>query len=253
MNRLERSYSRVFKGMLRAVNPIKKKIIKTECLVHKFINNQAVIILKNDGHMEAHNLISSYIKEINAGAVWADQDLKSSNHFYNPQTKKGLYGSSNALKECMFYYTKSINEYFLGDIRSSMFYFGAACHLIQDMTVPQHVNVKLLDNHRQYELWVIRTHAEHDNFKTFEEGIYLDTIKNYIEVNSKKAISTYNKYKGEENRNTRFYKITSVTLVMAQKTTAGLMLKFNNDLQALRPEIIDRQQKKFEKITKQSS
>ncbi len=40
----------------------------------------------------------SYINDINAGVVWADQDLKSSNHFYNPYTNKGLYGNSNAKK-----------------------------------------------------------------------------------------------------------------------------------------------------------
>jgi phospholipase C len=45
----ERSYGRAFKVALKAVNPIKKKVLKTECLVHKFINHQSVIILKNDG------------------------------------------------------------------------------------------------------------------------------------------------------------------------------------------------------------
>lgn len=54
MNTLEKSYSFVFKNVLKAVNPIKKRIMKTECKVHKFINNQSIIILRNDGHMEAY-------------------------------------------------------------------------------------------------------------------------------------------------------------------------------------------------------
>jgi phospholipase C len=253
MKALEKSYSLVFKNVLKVMNPIKKKIIKTECIVHKFINNQGVAILKNDGHIDAHTMMSEYINEINSGVVWADQDFKSSNHFYNPYNDKGLYGSSNAQKECMYYYTKALNNYFRGDIRTSMFFLGAACHLVQDMTVPQHVNVKLLDNHRQFEQWIIRTYEEHDIFRVYEEGIYLDSVKEYINYNSKKAIETFNKYRSVENRSLRFHKITSVILVMAQKTTAGMMLKFYNDVQKIKPSIVERQQKQYEKISSASS
>jgi phospholipase C len=65
--------------------------MRTECKVHKFINNQSILILKNDGHLKAYNFINAYIDDVNAGVVWADQDLKSSNHFYNPEKEKGLY------------------------------------------------------------------------------------------------------------------------------------------------------------------
>lgn len=72
--------------------------MKAECKVHKFIKTQSVIILKNDGHIEAYAFMSSYINDINGGVVWADQYLKSSNHFYNPHRNKGLYGNSDAKK-----------------------------------------------------------------------------------------------------------------------------------------------------------
>src|SRR5471030_3169737 len=172
MKVLEKSYSYVFKKVLKTVNPIKKRIMKAECIVHKFINEQSLIVLKNDGHMEAYKLMKSYISDINAGVVWADQDLKSSNHFYNPYRNNGLYGSSDAKKECISYYTRALNEYFHGNIKESMFYLGVACHLIQDVTVPQHANVHLLNNHKGYENWVIRTHRHHDEFKIEEGGIY---------------------------------------------------------------------------------
>lgn len=235
MGVVEVSYGKVFKNVLKAVNPIKKKIIKTECLVHKFINNQAVEILYNDGHLRAFELMDSYINQINSGVVWADQDFKSSNHFYNPHTQKGLYGSSNAFRECMLYYTKAINKYFKGDINRAMFYLGAACHILQDLTVPQHVNVNLLKNHRKYELWVIRTHLEHDNFRVYEGGVYLDTVQELLEYNSRKAISAYSQYSHEENLYVKFYGITSIILVVAQKSTAGLMLKFYKDIQKISP------------------
>lgn len=238
MKFLEQSYSYVFKKILKTINPVKKRIMKAECIVHKFINTQSLIVLKNDGHMEAYKLMKSYISDINAGVVWADQDLKSSNHFYNPDRKKGLYGSSDAKKECISYYTRALNEYFNGNIKDSMFYLGAACHLIQDLTVPQHANVHLLKNHKNYENWVIRAHRHHDEFKIEEGGIYFNSLERYIEFNSKEAINTYTKYSHIENRQVRFHIITSEILTMAQATTAGLMFKFHKDIQEIKPSTI---------------
>lgn len=248
MGVVEFSYGKVFKNVLKAVNPIKKKIIKTECLVHKFINNQAVEILYNDGHLRTYELMHAYINQINSGAVWADQDFKSSNHFYNPNTKKGLYGSSDAFKEFMLFYTKALNKYFKGDINKAMFYVGAACHILQDMTVPQHVNVNLLKHHRKYELWVIRTHLEHDNFRVYEGGTYFNNLQEFFDYNSRKAISAYSQYSHEENLNVKFYGITSIILVVAQKSTAGLMLKFYNDIQKISPHRVEKDTEGFKKM-----
>ncbi|MBN3383416.1 zinc dependent phospholipase C family protein [Clostridium botulinum] len=252
MNTLEKSYSYVFKNVLKAVNPVKKRIMKAECMVHKFINTQSVIVLKNDGHMEAYKLMEAYISDINEGAVWADQDLKSSNHFYNPYKNKGLYGNSDAKQECISYYTRALNEYFHGNIKNSMFYLGATCHLIQDLTVPQHANVHLLNSHRSYEKWVIRTHILHDEFKIEEGGIYFNSLKQYIDFNSKEAISIYRKHSHVKNRHIRFHIITSMVLTMAQATTAGLMFKFYKDIQEIKSIIITEHKKQFANIVKKS-
>jgi phospholipase C len=229
MKILEKSYSYIFKKVLQTINPIKKRIMKAECIVHKFINTQSLIVLKNDGHMEVYKFVKAYIGNINAGVVWADQDLKSSNHFYNPYRNKGLYGSSNAKKECLFYYTRALNEYLNGNIKESMFYLGATCHLIQDLTVPQHANIHLLNDHKSYENWVIRTHRHHDEFKIEEGGIYFTSLKEYIDFNSKEAININRKYLSVKDREARFHIITSKILIIAQATTAGLMFKFYND------------------------
>ncbi|MDF2519897.1 MAG: phospholipase zinc-binding [Clostridia bacterium] len=252
MQAVEKSYSFIFKNLLRAVNPVKKRIMKTECKVHKFINNQSVIILKNDGRKEAYNLMSAYINDINAGVVWADQDLKSSNHFYNPHTDKGLYGNSDAKIESISYYTKALHEYFNGNIKNAMFYLGAACHLIQDLTVPQHANVNLLNNHRSYEKWVIKMYKHHDEFKAQEGGIYLHTLTHYIDYNSKNAIATYKRFMYLKDQNKRFYKITSIGLVMAQKTTAGFMFKFFKDLQKIEPIMIAKHKSQLDSIVKKA-
>lgn len=227
---IESSYSGVLKNIFKAVNPIKKQLIKTECLVHKHINIQGIEILKNDGFMSVYNFMSVFIRDINQGAVWADQDFKSSNHFYSPHIEKGLFGCSNAQNEFEKYYNEAIINYKAGNVRKGMFYFGAACHLIQDMTVPQHVNRKLLDKHRRYEQWVIKTYNRYDSFKVNDGGIYLKDASEYIEYNSRIAMEAYYKYYDESNINTRFFNITSVILVAAQRTTAGIMKNFYNDI-----------------------
>lgn len=232
---VERAYSYIYKNLLKAVNPIKKKIIKTECEVHKFINNQSLIVLKNDGYLNAHRLMQTYIEDINSGVVWADQDLKSSNHFYNPITNRGMYGNSNAKKECIAYYTKALDEYFYGDKKNAMFYLGAACHLLQDLTVPQHASVKLLSEHRSYENWVISMHTHYKEFYLESGGIYLNSLKTFIDVVSKKTLITYSKYKDEKDTQIKYYKITKVSLLMAQRGTAGLMYKFYYDILKLTP------------------
>lgn len=234
MSAIERSYGFLYKKIVKAVNPLKKKVIKTECIVHKFINNQAIEILKNDGHDEIYEHLSKYIDDLNDGVVWADQDFKSSSHFFNPNTKRGLYGSSNAKIECINYYKKAIKEYFSGEMKKSMFYLGAACHLIQDLTIPQHANVELLHNHRAYENWVIKMHNKQQRFRVKKGGIYLNSIEGYILLNTKNALETHRKYSSINNVHFRFHKITEEVLVMAQKTSAGLMYNFFYDVQRLK-------------------
>jgi phospholipase C len=231
---LEGAYSFVYKNILKAVNPLKKRVVKTECIVHKAINNQSLYIIKNDGYDDVYELMSEYIDDINNGVVWADQDLRSSNHFYSPKTKRGLYGNSNAKNECESYYNRALNEFILGNIREAMFYLGAACHLVQDVTIPQHANVELLHNHRSFESWIIKMHRRFYRFRAFKGGIYFNSISRYIELNSREAVRTHEKYSYIENEHIRFYKITSVILVMAQKTTAGVMVKFYYDMQRLK-------------------
>lgn len=227
---LEKSYSSILKKIFRLTNPIKKQVVKTECKVHKFINGQALTILKNDGNTSAYNYLYSHLREINAGAVWADQDYKSINHFYNPEKEKGMYGFSNAHLECVKYYTLALTKYFEGEEKAALFYLGAACHLIQDMTVPQHVNIKLLKHHRRYEQWVIKAFEHNNEFRAHDGGIYLKSVKDYIEHNTEIALNTFYKYEEEKKLNDKFYKTTLIILVTAQKTTAGLLMNFYNDV-----------------------
>jgi len=173
-------------------------------MVHKYINIQALEILKNDKYIDAYCLFSDYIDDLNKGVTWADQDLKSANHFYNPDRKKGLYGNNNALSLAVTYYNKALEYWYDLQPNLAMFYLGAAVHLVQDMTVPHHANVRLLDNHRQYENFIKRTYLNTPRFTVDRGGYYLSGIEEYIVCNARNAIKIYSRLKDIKDVSKRF-------------------------------------------------
>lgn len=229
MDFFESTYDHMLKTVFSVANPIKKSIINTHCKVHKFININALNILKNDKYLEEYNFFRSFIFDINEGAVWADQDFKSSNHFYNPYKKRGMYGRKSAMDLGVEYYDEAINLWSKGEFNKSQFYFGAALHIIQDMTIPQHANIRLLDDHRQYESFVKSSYEYVKEFKV-ETGTYmLDSIEDYIRFNSRVALKIYRRFKSIHDDKTRFYRICRCGLPLSERTTAGAMVMFYND------------------------
>lgn len=230
MDYFEMTYDKLLNTVFSVANPIKKSIVNTHCKVHIFINNYALEILKNDKYLVEYNLLKNYIEDINEGVVWADQDFKSTNHFYNPFKKKGLYGRKSAMDLGVDYYKTSIELWEAKEFNKSMFYLGAALHIIQDMTIPQHANIKLLDNHRQYESFVKHIYKSIHDFEV-EKGAYiLDSIEDYIRFNARVAIRIHKKFKNIPKDEERFYRVARCGLPLAKRTTAGAMLMFYNDI-----------------------
>ena len=230
MKFFEATYGYILNTALGIANPVKKRIIKTECEVHRIINVQALKILKNDGYAEEYIFFSSYISDIGQGAVWADQDFKSSNHFYNLYKRKGLYGRKSAMDLGVEYYNKSIKLWKQGEFNQSLFYLGAALHIVQDMTIPQHANIRLLDSHRQYETFVKRTYQHVRDFQV-ERGAYLlDSIEEYIRFNARIALKVHKRFKRITDDERRYHLVTKCALPLAKKTTAGAMVMFYNDV-----------------------
>ena len=223
---IERTYGRLFRYLLIMANPFKKVVIRTECTIHKHINEQALLILKNDGYLNAYWFFLSNLEKLNEGVVWADQDFKSSSHFFNPEKGKGLYGSLNAMTLGSDYYSKAVDYFSKEDTDNAMFYLGAAVHLVQDMTVPQHANIRLLDNHRQYENFIKKTYLNTPKFLADRGGYYGDDIQEYIRCNARCAIKIFSKLKDIDDSKKRYYTIAKFTLPLAQKSTAGCLLTF---------------------------
>lgn len=227
---LEKTYGKAIRGLMFAVNPVKKVIMKTHCTVHKYINIQGIDILKHEGYIDEHEFFKKYVKPFNQGVAWADQDFKSSNHFYHYELGKGLYGFSDALTECKKYYSKALGYMEAGESEKALFYFGAACHLVQDMTVPHHVNNRLLKSHREFELWIIAKLLSDYSFP-IQKGIKrYNSLKEYFTNNSAEANKTYHKYEQVESREERYAKVATAIIREAQMTTAGFMLDFYDDI-----------------------
>lgn len=228
---VEYSYGKLLKYTMKAINPIKKAVMTTECFVHKAINTQALLILKNDDKILQYELFSNYIADLNLGVVWADQDFKSSGHFYNPFKDRGLYGNTNALTLAKNYYAFAISFWNSNEIKKAMFFLGAAAHLVQDMTVPQHANIKLLQEHHKFEKFVRDTFFETPDYLVEDKGCYLRSIEDFITHNSVCAIKVNKILSRIEDEEERFYALSKYTIPLAQRTTAGLFTMFYNDVQ----------------------
>lgn len=227
-NKIEKTYGSALKSMMFAVNPLKKKIMKTHCTIHKFINIQAIEILKNEGYLEEYEFFKKNITPLNEGVAWADQDFKSSNHFYHFSKGKGLYGFSDALTECKNYHEKAVQYSKINNIEEALFYFGAACHLVQDSTVPQHVNNKLLKSHRKFELWIIGKFMSDYSYMSEKDIYRYDTLEEYIQNNALMANNTFLKCINIKDIEERYKKISVAILKEAEGSTAGMMLDFYN-------------------------
>lgn len=223
---VEYTYGMVLTGVMVAANPLKKMAFKTPCMVHRFINIQAVQILENEGHHDAAGFYKEFIKPLNEGATWADQDFKSINHFYHNKMQKGLYGFSDALSEAKKYREKSLFYLSRNNTHKSVFYLGAICHLSQDMTVPQHVNNKLLDSHKSYETWIKNRIFEEIDYSVSDGVNRFSEFDDYIRENAKSANRTVEEFSREEDRDRLYYELSTRLLAEAQRTTAGLLLDF---------------------------
>ncbi|MFD3156399.1 zinc dependent phospholipase C family protein [Haloimpatiens sp. FM7330] len=233
--KIEKTYGKTVKGVMHVINPLKKKIIKTFCTVHKYINIKAVEILKINDHIDEYEFYKNNIRTLNEGVMWADQDFKSTNHFYHVVKGRGLFGFSDALTECKRYYDKSILFLKQKNLKKSIFYLGAACHLIQDATVPQHVNNKLLKEHRKFEVWITSKLMNDYSFEEEKKIKRYDTIDEYIKNNAVLAYNCYKKYVNIKEKEERYEKISNTIIREAEKTTAGFLVDYYAEYKTIFP------------------
>lgn len=217
------TYVSAFKILLAAASPA-QRFIQTPVLTHFMINRQAGKILANDGHTKFAESVNYYSAFIDKGVSWADEGFKNMSHFINPKTQRGLYGWTNAARECSLYWNKAIRNWKEGEREKSFFYIGAAIHLVQDLCVPHHAMGILFDGHHDYEDWV------KDNYKKYiveKGGIYSqgDSPALWVRSNAEIAVKFFPMVRAGSNL-ANYHQATSVLLPRAQKVTAGFLHYF---------------------------
>lgn len=226
LNRFEKIYGSAVKRFFKIANPFKKFAFKTQCLMHRFINIQAIHILENEGYKIEANFFRQNIRAINEGATWIDQDFKSINHFFHYADNDGIFGFSDALTEAKFYEDKLIKFAQSGNKTKSLFYLGVILHLSQDMTVPQHVNKRLLDAHRDYEQWILRKAWSEIDYRAGKGIVRLRNLKDYFKENAKYTNDAYVRLNTREKGEEVYEELSKDLVYRAQRSTAGILLDY---------------------------
>lgn len=191
---------------------------------HTFINSQAITILERDGFESRALLLKNYLNIINKGVMWADKCWKCFAHYMDPIEKRGLKPWPDAASECRYLFIKSVNFWKSGNREKSLFFLGAAVHLVQDLCVPHHARKIALNGHRFYESWV----REHYNeFTITKDGLYnVDKDPGGWVLYNSRIAWYYLPYVTIINSLSAYRMATSILLPLAQRTSAGFFNYF---------------------------
>lgn len=198
---------------------------KVNCPTHWFINEAALEILSTAGYKTDSNFIFPFRDDLQNGVAWADFGYKNISHFFNPETKKGIFGFASAACNFIHYLNKATQKNSQGNLKDAMFYLGAAAHLLQDVCVPHHSCGFLFDGHKEYEQWVEQnfmnylfyTDVIEDHFKKPFQLLFSNAVTS---ANSINLVTTDNK--------ANYCQATNLLLPLAEYSTAGLFHWFAN-------------------------
>ncbi|MDU4961234.1 MAG: zinc dependent phospholipase C family protein [Sporomusaceae bacterium] len=193
------------------------------CVTHVFCNRQAITILSADGFYDSAAFYLRYLEALNAGVAWADQGWKNVNHYFSPDSRQGLWYFSTAVAEFNRYFNHSIRCMRRADPAGACFLLGAAAHLLQDLCVPHHARGKVFCGHKQYEDWAGRHYSR---FAAGSGGIYRPgRAESLLLANAAVSADLFSQVASEHDE-ASYQAATAILLPLAQRTTAGLLLRF---------------------------
>lgn len=212
--------------LLTTTSPLQPLLDKPG-ITHEFCNRQAVTILAQDGFTRCADFFRNVTAELNAGVLWADQGWKNVNHYFEPETRTGLWQFSTAIDEFGRYYSQAMRNMRHHDLRKASFYLGAAAHLLQDLCVPHHARGKVFSGHKQYEEWA-RDH--HEMFAVNAGGLYNEGLptKTLLLNNAAVGADLFDWVKSEGDA--QYLRTSALVLPLAQRATAGLFLRFYTNM-----------------------
>jgi phospholipase C len=217
------AYVAAAKIILAVAGPA-QRLVQGPALTHFLCNRQALKILRNDCHQKQAEIAGEFSTDIDKGVSWADQGFKNMSHFMNPGKNKGIYGWTDAVRECSLFWNKALYCWQEKKYENAFFYLGAAAHLVQDVCVPHHARGILFDGHQEYEAWVEENRY---NYRTTDQGIYDlgESPGDWIRVNTLFAQKHYYLV-GASSKRQDYHKATQALLTRAQKVTAGFLSCF---------------------------
>ena len=182
---------------------------------------QAYIALKHDGKEDVATLFNAHHSTLTKGLYWADRGWKNVNHFYSHPDKQGIIGWPGATAECQYYFNKALS-FFPKNVDKSMFFLGAALHLVQDMCVPHHSLGIVFDGHKEFETWATINWSKFPAAK----GMYLPFSHpaQWIDHNASISGPLYPLVSQEEGCSEESYKKASELLIpLTIATSAGFL------------------------------
>lgn len=211
------------KIFLAAASPL-QRFLDGGGFTHLFLNEQALIILENDGYKTYARYLNNFMQLLNRGCLWADKGWKNFAHYFNISTHNGIWPWPDAAGECIRYYNQALNWWRKGNLFKSFFFLGAALHLVQDLCVPYHACGIAFAGHHDYELWV---QANFRHYQVFDSGVYRlgRHPEEWVTGNAKLA-QEYYRLLAEQRTPASYDYVTSKLLPRAQQTSAGFLAFF---------------------------
>lgn len=135
--------------LLRTASPV-QPLVDRLSPTHSFCNQQACQILRSDGLEHEAFLFQALRPQLELGSDWADSGWRNIYHYYDPNSRSGLWRYPSAAQACTRYFNKAL-KWFHTQPERAFFYLGAATHLVQDVCVPHHASGQLWNGHREFE------------------------------------------------------------------------------------------------------
>jgi len=209
--------------LLAAVGPL-QKFFDRPPVTHQFCLKQAIAILNQDGYKKAASFFNQGRAILYAGVAWADKGLKNVHHYFEPVSRKGLWHFASAADTFGMYYRCACHHARRGELEKTLFFLGAAAHLVQDMCVPHHVRAKVLLGHQEYEDWAC---DNREKYACAAGTVRVDPLypNHLIFTNAEMAADLFDLVVDPEDYRA-YHQATSLLLPQAQRSTAGLLLCF---------------------------
>ncbi|NMA52248.1 MAG: phospholipase [Peptococcaceae bacterium] len=204
---------------------IPTQMVKGASTTHVFNNIQGRQILLNDGYKKEAHLFNIFTDQLDCGVQWVDKGLKSCCHLYDPDSKSGMWLWPNAAEKCSELFNKAVSLWKKKNHPKSMFYLGAALHLVQDLCVPHHAVCNVLYGHQEFEDW---SELRKYNYTVEDGGIYDISGKpeDWVAENARQAKKYFPLVKGRSTENNHY--TVAKLLPLAQRTSAGFLKFFYN-------------------------